>query len=289
MDAKFTMVISEALPPSYDTLKTLTMATVTDASQITTDTLITQILREERWKENQYSTAVLFVKPRISLAKTTNSIPNSNSNHNSNPNSKSNCPKSKKGKPCPCCTNPKCMRIGHTIEHCWAKGGGLEGQQPIVPRNPQSRNVLLSRESGKNKDGKVAILIAYDHTTVADYHFHSTEWIIDSGVTSHICVNQSWFTSYSILNPPHPIILGDKHAVHAIGQGQIDISIPHGPNNWCVMVQDVLHCPDIGTNLLSVSHLTDVNLEVRFIKNQCFLINSNEEHIGIAQCLDGLY
>src|SRR5260370_26153511 len=121
------MVISEALPPSYDTLKTLTVATVTDALQITTDTLITQILREERQKENQYSTAVLFAKPGRSSAKTTNSIPNSNSNHNSDPNSKSNCLKSKKGKPHPCCTNPKCMRINHTIEHCWAKGGSSEG------------------------------------------------------------------------------------------------------------------------------------------------------------------
>src|SRR5260370_36885737 len=62
MDAKFAMVISEALPPSYDTLNTLTMAMVTNASQITTNTLITQILREERQKENQYSMAALFVK-----------------------------------------------------------------------------------------------------------------------------------------------------------------------------------------------------------------------------------
>src|SRR5258708_7903698 len=137
------MVISETLPPSYDTLKTLTMATVTDASQITTNTLVTQILRDKRWKENQYSTAVLFVKPGRSLAKTTNSIPNSNSNHNSNPNSKSNHPKSKKVKPCPHCTNLKCMRISHTIEHCWAKGGGLEGQQPTVPGNPQPRTSLV--------------------------------------------------------------------------------------------------------------------------------------------------
>src|SRR5260370_21651533 len=272
-----------------ETLKMFTIAMISNASLLVSDTLMTQIIREERQRENQHSMAALFVKPGRSSAKSTNSIPISNSIHNPNSNAKLNHLKPKKGRTHPHCTNPKCMRIGHTIEHCWAKGGGLEGQQPIVPRNPQSRNVLLSRESGKNKDGKVAILIAYDHTTVADSHFHSTEWIIDSGVTSHICTNRSWFTSYSILNPPHPIILGDKHTVHAIGQGQINISIPHGPDNWHAMVQDVLHCPNIRTNLLSISHLTNVNLEVRFVKNQCFLINSNEECIGIAQCLNGLY
>src|SRR5260370_24737201 len=272
------MVISEALPPSYDTLKTLTVATVTNALQITTDTLITQILREERQKENQYSMAALFAKPRRSLAKTTNSIPYSNSN----PNSKSNHLKSKKGKPCPHCTNLKCMRIGHTIECCWAEGSSLEGQQPVIPRNSQPRNTSLAKDSGK-KDGKVAVLIAQDCATLTEHgHSHSFEWVVDSGASSHICANHDWFSSYSILNPPHPIILGDKHTIHAISQGQIDISVCDDSDNWHATVQDVLHCPDIGINLLSISHLTDVNLELQFTKDQCFLLNPNDQSIGIA-------
>ena len=121
----------------------------------------------------------------------------------------------------------------------------------------------MVRDSRKNNDGKVAVLIAYDHATVAEHdHTHSTEWIVDSGASSHICMNRNWFTSYSSLNPPHLIILGDKHTVYVISQGQINISIDHGPDNWHATVQDVLHCPDIGLNLLSISHLTDVNLEV---------------------------
>src|SRR5260370_29079040 len=188
-DAKFTMIILESLPPLYETLKMFTIAMITNALLLVSDTLVTQILREERWRENQHSMAALFAKPGRSLAKSTNSIPISNSIHNPNSNAKSNHPKPKKGRTRPHCTNPKCMRISHTIEHCWAEGGGSEGQQPVVPRDSQSRNELLSRESRKNKDGKVAILIAYDCATVADCHFHSTEWIIDSGVTSHIWVN----------------------------------------------------------------------------------------------------
>src|SRR5260370_3943164 len=231
MDAKFAMVISEVLPPSYDTLKTLTVAMVTDASQITTNTLITQILREERQKENQYSMAALFVKPRRSSAKITNPIPNSTSNPKSNPKSKSNCLKSKKGKPRPCCTNPKCMRIGHTIECCWAEGGGSEGQQPVIPGNSQPGNTSSAKDSGK-KDGKVAVLIAQDCAALVEHdHSHSFEWVVDSSASSHICTNNDWFSSYSVLNPPCPIILGDKCVIHAIGQGQIDITIQNSPVN----------------------------------------------------------
>src|SRR5260370_7298334 len=108
------------------------------------------------------------------------------------------------------------MRISHTIEHCWAKGGGLEGQQPTVPGNPQPRTSLV-RDSGKNNDRKVAVLIAYDHATVVEHDCtHSTEWMVDSSMSSHICVNQNWFTSYSSLIPPHLIILVDKHPVYVV-------------------------------------------------------------------------
>src|SRR5260370_3133575 len=122
-DAKFAMIISESPPPSYETLKMFTVTMITNASLLVSNTLVTQILREERWRENQHSTVALFAKPGRSSAKSTNSI------HNPNSNAKSNCLKPKKGRTHPHCTNPKCMRIGHTIEHCWAKVGGLEGQQ----------------------------------------------------------------------------------------------------------------------------------------------------------------
>src|SRR5260370_14921688 len=163
-DTKFAMIILELLPPLYETLKMFTVIMITDASLFVSDTLVTQILREERQRENQHSMVALFVKPGRSSAKSTNSI------HNPNSNAKLNHPKPKKGRTCPHCTNPKCMRISHTIEHCWAEVGGSESQHPIVPRNSQSRNELLSRESRTNKDGKVAILIAYDCATVADCH-----------------------------------------------------------------------------------------------------------------------
>ena len=61
-DAKFAMVISEALPPSFETLKTLTVATVTDVSKLASDTLVMQILREEKRKENQTSATALLTK-----------------------------------------------------------------------------------------------------------------------------------------------------------------------------------------------------------------------------------
>ena len=175
------------------------------------------------------------------------------------------------------------MRIGHTFECCWAEGGGFKGQQLITPGNSQPSNGSSGRDSRKKKDTKVAILIAQDCAAVAEHnHTHPSEWVVDSGTSSHICLNCNWFTSYSTLDPPCLIILGDKCVIHAIGQGQIDIAIQDSPDEWHATVQDVLHCPQIGTNLLSISHLTDVNIEVQFIKKQCLILNSNQDCIGVA-------
>ncbi len=47
-DSNFAMAISKALSPSYNTLKTIAVANITDTSALTTKTLVAQILHEEK-------------------------------------------------------------------------------------------------------------------------------------------------------------------------------------------------------------------------------------------------
>ena len=103
------MAISEALPPSYDTLKTIAVANVTDTSALATETLITQILHKEKCKQHQSGVAVMFTK---------SNKPNCQDSQKPST-SKSNAAKSPV-----ICTNPKCRKPGHMFEYCWAEGGG---------------------------------------------------------------------------------------------------------------------------------------------------------------------
>src|SRR6266481_7166532 len=122
-DTKFAIIISNALPSSYDILKTLAVSTVSDMSQLVSETLVEQVLREEKRKANQDSASALFAKQGKTPDKS------SSSKHPQ---------KSKKGKNCPHCTNLKCKKIGHMIENCWAEGGGSEGQRPKKTSGTQS-------------------------------------------------------------------------------------------------------------------------------------------------------
>ena len=108
-DSNFAMAISEALPPSYDTLKTIAIANVTDTSALATETFIAQIIHEEKCKQYQSGVAAMFAR-----------------SNKPNPwdlqrpsTSKSNAAKSPV-----ICTNPKCGKPGHTFKYCWAEGGG---------------------------------------------------------------------------------------------------------------------------------------------------------------------
>src|SRR5258708_10900182 len=176
------------------------------------------------------------------------------------------------------------------IENCWAEGGGSEGKGPVkTPGTPNTPGSQV-KDAPKKKDGKTDLLLAQEFAAVAKSdHTHSTEWIVDSGASSHICADHTWFTSYSLLNPPCPIYLGNKQVIHAIGQGQIEIEIHQGPDNQHAIVNNVLHCPQIGTNLLSITHLTKVGAKVQFAENKCEIFNPDDELIGTAHFSDGLF
>jgi hypothetical protein len=272
-DAKFAMIISKALPSSYDTLKTITVATVSDVSKLAVDTLIAQILREEKRKGSQKSATALVAKSEKLSDKT--------------PNEKNN-KKSKKGKNRPRCTNPKCNKIGHTLEQCWAKGGASEGQRPVKSDSGQSP---VSKNSGRKKEAKVEVLVAQEEALLvnSDIATQQSEWVIDSGASSHICPNKQWFSSYTPLDPPRPIYLGDRRTLYAVGQGHIEIAIHNGLDDINAVIEDVLHCPKIGTNLLSVTHLTRLGSKVKFIRNECQIFNPINDLIGIARSYNGLY
>ena len=86
------MILSKSLPPSYKTLKMVTIASVSNISKLATDTLIAQILWEEKCKQHQNSAAVM-------MAKTGKMSRWDQQRQNSKPNTT---------KSTACCTNPKC-------------------------------------------------------------------------------------------------------------------------------------------------------------------------------------
>ncbi len=196
------------------------------------------------------------------------------------------------------CMNPKCRRPGHTFEQCWAEGSGNEGWKKRqhgrhAPSTPSSGALKESMKVASSSDTKQEMLIVQTndqlHALLTDGQTCHSEWIVDSGATSHLCGNCEWFTSYCPLNPPHKVILRNKHSILTPGISQIKVTLEVGKLSQLTMVHDILYCPKIAHNLLSVPQLTSIGAHVHFINKACQIYNSSKKLITIVDLVDGLY
>src|SRR5260221_8645555 len=148
--------------------------------------------------------------------------------------------------------DPKCGRPGHTFEQCWVEGGGNEGQKKrqcsrCAPPTPSLGALKESMKVASSSDAKQEMLIVQTNdqslALLADGQTHHSEWIVNSSATSHLCGNCERFTSFHPLNPPHEVILRNKHSILTPGIGQIEVTLEVGNQSQLTTVHDVLYCP----------------------------------------------
>ena len=80
-------------------------------------------------------------------------------------------------------------------------------------------------------------------------------WITDTGATSHMTPHNHWFHDYA----PYvvPINLADGKVIYSAGIGSIIFHpTPNNPNIPYIKFTNVLHVPDLTSNLFSVLTLT---------------------------------
>lgn len=83
-------------------------------------------------------------------------------------------------------------------------------------------------------------------------HFKSVyKWIIDLGAIKYVISHRTAFNTSKIIDPCN-VYLEDDCVVKAIGMGSIIVeAIVKGKIN-CVVIKDVLHMPELQTNVLPV-------------------------------------
>ncbi len=127
------------------------------------------------------------------------------------------------------------------------------------------------------------------HALLTDGHTHRLEWIVDSGATSHLCGNRDWFTSYHTLNTPHEVILGNRQKILAPGIGQIKVNLGVEKSSQLTTIHDILYCPSISHNLLSIPQLTSIGAHTQFTNKSCCIYGSLKRLIAIVELEDSLY
>ena len=116
-----------------------------------------------------------------------------------------------------------------------------------------------------------------------------TQWIIDSGATSHICSDRNLFTDLKKLNHPLDVVLGDGRALLAKHSGTVHLQVKSGSLTRKCKLHNVLFVPELAYCLLSISKATERGIEFKFNKRGCIVRDSNGRLITVASKSGNLY
>jgi hypothetical protein len=92
--------------------------------------------------------------------------------------------------------------------------------------------------------------------------------LYDSGASRHMSPFQDHFVSYHAISP-RMIVAADKQTFYAVGTGDLKIEVPNGKSLTPIMLRDILHAPDMGITIVSISRIAKAGYAVTFKDNAC--------------------
>ncbi|GJW56811.1 retrovirus-related pol polyprotein from transposon TNT 1-94 [Tanacetum coccineum] len=118
-----------------------------------------------------------------------------------------------------------------------------------------------------------------------DKHPNSLTWLMDSGCTSHMTLEKSFFISLDTKDNPR-VKLGDGRYTRAKGRGTIAINTKKGTK----YISRVLYVPELERNMLSVPQMIKNGYGVNFKKDsQCVITDSHDSKIAILDMVNYSY
>ena len=161
-----------------------------------------------------------------------------------------------------------CNRYGHYASDCTAPDR----------RNPNACTAAADEESA-DEDTVCALFasctarathtVAIDTAFVdADPRVHNTEWILDLGASTHMCSSRTHMRN---VRKPRvtKVTAANKNKLPIQAEGDLLLFQRGSNGTHKVLIQNVLHVPDISCNLVSVSAITKYGFKVTFVDNKC--------------------
>ena len=192
-----------------------------------------------------------------------------------------------------------CNKKGHTEAVCYRKHGypddhPLHGKDKDSDQGPHAHfaySAVVVDESFPADSAAVATLPVDEASAIISTvqslppssagpwsdQLATTEWLIDSGASQHICGTADWFVSYRPITGKS-VAIANGHRIPAVGCGDIKVDILLNGRSETGVFRDVLHAPGMAYNLLSVTRLTEAGLYVHFSGKDCAIRSKDGRH-----------
>jgi len=118
--------------------------------------------------------------------------------------------------------------------------------------------------------------------------YKDNRWCLDSGSTSHICHSENVFVDVAKVGREKLCLASDASA-DIEARGIVQLNVSDGSTNRTVNLEETLLVPNLRTNLISVSRITDRDCEVIFRKNEAIVNDSNGSTRMVADRIGSLY
>ena len=198
------------------------------------------------------------------------------------------------------CTN--CKKKGHTRENCFAKGGGKESEAPDWWKKKFGKDESKSTAANAaDADEEAVAFLTYTENfalvVTSDFQAEALTTgvakcgtIIDCGASNHFSPEREKFLNYRELSPI-PIKAADGRIFHALGKGDMKVSLPMGENNkpTTVTLKDTFYSPQMAFTLISVTRMTKAGLSCTMKGKTCTITSPSNKVIGRVPKIRGLY
>ncbi|CAJ2667187.1 unnamed protein product [Trifolium pratense] len=147
--------------------------------------------------------------------------------------------------------------------------------------NPPKPRANLAKGDDDDDDDIIATVISQANIVI-----DVSKWVIDSGATRHICASKDAFTSYTVVGEgEEQVYLGDSRTVAVQGKGKVMLKLTSGKT---LALTEVLHVPEIRTNLIFVALLSKGGVKVSFESDK-IVMTKNNVFVGKGYCDQGLF
>lgn len=162
----------------------------------------------------------------------------------------------------------ECGKTGHKTSRCFKLRNKI--------RNKEQKEVYA-------KNAFSAVLFR-DALKVSNAAANQYVFYLDSGASQNMTPYFDWLTNVRPTPTTKIRVANNEHlSVKCIGDMSIEID---GAN---IEMKNVLCVPNLATNLISVSKLTENGNKIEFDKNGCSIFNPRKEQIARAKLMDGVY
>ena len=160
-----------------------------------------------------------------------------------------------------------CHKKGHYQSECWELHG-----KPPMKGGLQNQHPSKGQQRGDSEETAYAWTASYRSAKRAGAHSRSEqqEWVLDSGCTRHMTYDRGHFVDFQSQNGI--VTIADGKNLQVQGGGTIRVPI----QGKMTRITGVIHVPQLGYNLLSVSQLADREMVCYFTSTSATLSREGE-------------